>query len=170
MKKAVIGLVGIAVLFTAAAIGLAQIKKGLGDGSQSERYKLFGKSDGIHGILDHKIPELRMLGLTEEQKAKVREIITESKRRISPLVESLRANRENLRKLAFTGSFDEKTVSEIASQSGQIISQIIVERERAKSQIYEILTEEQKIKLAELRAKREEKRKALLSSAENSQQ
>lgn len=111
-----------------------------------------------------------MLGLTEEQKAKVREIITESKRRISPLVESLRSNRENLRKLAFTGSFDEKTVSEIASQSGQIISQIIVERERAKSQIYEILTEEQKIKLAELRAKREEKHKALLSPAENSQQ
>lgn len=166
MNKTIIGIAGLVVLSIAAAIGFAQIKEG-GDAGPGFAHKEFGVKRGMFG--GPGLP-LRSLALTDEQKAKVKEILTASKQRIRPLVESLRANRENLEKLTAAGNFDEKTVSEIASQSGQIISQMIVERERSKSEIYSLLTDEQKAKLAELKAEREARRKSVFSSSGNQAQ
>lgn len=155
MKKAVFGFIALAVLGIGTAIGFAQINKAE-KGDSGYGLPGFGRKGGRFGI---GFP-LRSLGLTEEQQAKVREIVMASKERLRPQMDSLRANRENLEKVTAGGSFDEKTISDIANQSGQIIAEMIVERERAKSQIYAILTDEQRAKLAEMKKQREENRKS----------
>jgi Spy/CpxP family protein refolding chaperone len=48
------------------------------------------------------------------------------------------------------GAFDEAAVSQIAAEQGQLSAQLIVEKERVKSQIFAILTNEQKAKAVEL--------------------
>jgi protein CpxP len=92
---------------------------------------------------------LRQLDLTDEQKAKVKEIMEANRATVKPIREAMKANREKL--AAMNGSFDEAAVSEIAKNQGDLTAQMIVARERVKSQIFAILTDEQKAKATEVR-------------------
>ena len=62
----------------------------------------------------------------------------------------MRQNRQQLQQLTETGRFDEAAVTAIAAQQGQIHAQLIVEKQKAKTQIFNVLTAEQKTKLNEL--------------------
>ncbi len=84
------------------------------------------------------------LNLNDEQKEQVKQIMEASRAKIQPLTETIRANRQKLQELNANGQFDEAQVQTIANQQGAIAAQLIVEKERAKSQIFQILTVEQR--------------------------
>lgn len=99
----------------------------------------------------------RGLDLTDEQKAQVKQIRQTSKETVKPIREQMKANRQKLAELSASGNFDSAQVQTIAAQQGSLTSQMIVEKERIKSQIFQILTPEQKAKAAEMKAQRQQK-------------
>jgi protein CpxP len=98
--------------------------------------------------------ELRGLGLTDAQKAQVRQIMTAEKPTVKPLMQQEMQNHQQMTALVRGGSFEEAKAQPIAAQEAQIHSQLAVERAKIEAQIYQLLTPEQKTKLAEREAKR----------------
>jgi len=92
---------------------------------------------------------LGRLGLTDEQKGKVKEILESNKGTVQPIRDELRTNHEKLAVLG--GNFDEQQVSTIAREQGELMSQLIVARQRVKSQIFAILSDDQKAKAEQIR-------------------
>jgi Spy/CpxP family protein refolding chaperone len=81
-----------------------------------------------------------------------------SRESVKPIREQMKANRQKLQTLSESGTFDEAQVQAIASQQGTLSAQMIVEKEKVKSQIFNLLTPEQKTKAAEMKAQFQQKR------------
>jgi Spy/CpxP family protein refolding chaperone len=71
---------------------------------------------------------------------------------MKPLVLKLKAGREQLCALP-KGQFDEAKVRAIAKGQADIITELIVDKERMKSRIYAVLTPEQRTKVEQMREK-----------------
>jgi len=99
----------------------------------------------------------KKLNLTDTQKEQVKQITEASRAKVKPLKESMRANRQQLKSLTENGQFDAAQVQTIANQQGSIAAQIIVEKERAKWEIFQILTVEQKTQAKELKEQMKER-------------
>jgi len=104
---------------------------------------------GMHGRQRPALMMLRKLDLTADQQARVKQIFEDNKTVVQPIREQLKANRENLADMK--GTFDEAQVSQIAKSQGDLTAQLIVARQKVKSQIFAILTDEQKAKADQLR-------------------
>lgn len=148
MRKAIIAIIGLAVLTTGVMFAFAQAAPAGGD-------RGWGKRIGHRGMG----MIFRKLDLTEDQKAKVKEILTASRTSLQPTFEALKANREKMETLTANGAFDEAKVTALANEQASLSAKLVVEKERAKSQVFAILTDEQKTKLAEMKAKRAERMK-----------
>jgi Spy/CpxP family protein refolding chaperone len=85
------------------------------------------------------------LNLTEAQQAQIKTILQTEKTKIQPLRQQLRQNRQ-AQTGAVSGTFDEAQVRSFASKQAQIMTDLTVERERTKSQIYAVLTPDQRQK------------------------
>lgn len=113
----------------------------------------FGKRFGGHGGM-----MFRGLDLTDEQKAQMKAIRQASKETVKPIREQMKANRQKLQTLSESGTFDQTQVQAIAAQQGNLSAQMIVEKEKVKVQMLNILTPEQKAKAAEMKAQFQQKR------------
>ena len=136
IKKSLVILALVTVLVIGGIFALAQRSRHHGVGRP-----------GMHGR--GVMMALRALDLTDEQKTKVKEIMEASKSTVQPIREQMKANHQKLADLK--GSFDEAAVSEIAKNRGDLTAQLIVARQRVKSEIFAILTDEQKAKAEQLR-------------------
>ena len=90
----------------------------------------------------------RHLDLTDEQKAEVKKIVEAERTVMQPIHEQMQKNREALKEATKDGQYNETQVTQLAQQQGELMAQMIVSRERVKSQVYKILTPEQREKLA----------------------
>jgi protein CpxP len=113
--------------------------------AQRARHHGFGGL-GMHGRGE--MMALRALDLTDDQKAKVKEIMEANKSANQPIREQMKANHQKLADLK--GIFDEAAIIEIAKNQGDLTAQMILARQRVRSQIFAILTDEQKTKAEEL--------------------
>lgn len=141
MKKTIIGIIALAVLAAGAIFVVAQRAAHKGPGG-------FGRGGGhMAGMMLHG------LDLTEDQKGKVKGIMETSRTTVEPLVQQIRDNHKNLAALGTDGNFDQAKVEALAAEQAAIMSKLIVERQKAKAQIFTVLTDEQKAKAAEMRQK-----------------
>jgi protein CpxP len=147
MKKAIVGIIGAAILTVGAifVVGQHKVNKGEHFGGKGHR--------GMIGMA------LMGLDLTDEQKAKVKEIMETTRTSVEPLREQMKANHIKIRDLSTDGTFDQAAVEALANEQGSITAKLIIEKEKAKAQVFAILTDEQKAKAAEMRAKFEERMK-----------
>ena len=147
MKKITVAILSIVLVAMGALFIFAQTAE-RGEGKRG-----FGKGHkrGGHAMM------FRGLDLTEEQKAQMKQIRQTSKEKIKPIREQMKANRQKLAELSAGGNFDRAQVQAIAAQQGSLSAQMIVERESVKSQIFQILTPEQKAKAAEIGAQRKQR-------------
>lgn len=83
------------------------------------------------------------LNLTETQQARIKTILEAEKAKIQPLRQQLRQNRLD-QAGSMTGSFDEAQVRAFAGKQAQLMTDLTVERERARSQIFAVLTPDQR--------------------------
>src|SRR5262245_647829 len=90
----------------------------------------------------------RQLNLSDEQKSKVKEILAANKAAVKPIFEEMRANHA---KLADLKGNDDAQVAAIAKSQGDLTAQMIVAGQKVKSEIFAILTDEQKAKAEQLR-------------------
>jgi len=97
---------------------------------------------------------LKQLDLTSAQQDQVKAIWTKEKPTLQPLMEQLRQNHSAMSALEASGPFDEAKTRALATQNSQTMIELQVEHARIKSEIMQILTADQKAKLAQLEANR----------------
>lgn len=148
MKKFTIGLLLAALVSLGTILAFGQQSDGENDGKRMR---------GHHGKRGH-FGMMKQLDLTDAQKEQIKAIRQASRESTQSLRENLKANREQLRQVTANGQFNEAQVQAIATQQSGIMAQLLVERTRVKSQIYQILTAEQKAKIEEMKAKMLERR------------
>jgi protein CpxP len=95
---------------------------------------------------------LRQLDLTADQHAQVKAIFEKEKPTLQPLMQQMHQNHQAMTALEAAGPFDEAKVTALATQNSQTMIQLQVEHERIKSEIMQILTPDQKAKLAQIEA------------------
>lgn len=97
------------------------------------------------------------LDLTDAQQAQVKQIMAAEKPTILPLVQQLHQTQQQLRQIEESGSFDEAKVRALASQQSQTLGELIVEKAKIHSQIFNILTPDQKAKAQKFMARHEQR-------------
>jgi periplasmic protein CpxP/Spy len=153
----VVALVG-ALVMLAAVVGFAQGGPQEGPrpgGPRGERG--FGPRGG--GGPGGPIGFLRDLNLTDAQKAQVKQIVDGFESSTKELREKMRGLRGGDHDVLKDGGFDEAAVRSTAQARASIEVELQVARARMLSQVYNVLTAEQKAKLAERRQQFEQKRK-----------
>jgi len=98
---------------------------------------------------------LKQLDLTSAQQEQVKAIWTKEKPTLQPLMQQLRQNHSAMSALEASGPFDEAKTRALATQNAQTMIELQVEHARIKSEIMQILTADQKAKLAQMEANRE---------------
>ena len=128
--------IGAAVLLAVAA-AIAQGRHGFG-----------GPGGDFHRML-------KQLDLTSDQQSQVKAIWEKEKPTLQPLMQQMRQNHNAMKALEASGPFDEAKTRALATQNSQTMIELQVEHERIKSEIMQILTADQKAKLAQIEANRE---------------
>jgi len=97
---------------------------------------------------------LKQLDLTSAQQDQVKAIWAKEKPTLQPLMQQMRQNHSAMRALEASGPFDEAKTRALVTQNSQTMIELQVEHARIKSEIMQILTADQKAKLAQLEANR----------------
>jgi protein CpxP len=127
-----------------AAVGFSQtVVKAEGNGRQGHG---FGPMMGFYA--DY-------LDLTDAQKAQMKDIMAKEKPTIKPLMQQLADSHRQMRQLETAGTFDEAKVRALATQQSQTMTELTVQRARIKSELMQVLTPDQKDKMAKFEARRQ---------------
>ena len=141
MKKATIAILVIAILSLGAIFIFAQ------KGDKKDGFGGGGRGFGERGFM--RMAE--KLNLSDEQKTQLKTILDDSKTRVQPLMESLKSNHEQAENLGTDGTFNEEQVNQIAAAQAETTKQLFIEKEKTKSQIFAILTPEQRVEAAKMK-------------------
>jgi len=109
---------------------------------------------GMHGdgmFSEHAIGFLTdYLNLNEAQQAQAKEIFGKEKPTLDSLSQQMKQGHEALKQLETSSTFDEAKVRSVASQQAQTMTDLIVEKARIHSALFQILTPDQKTKMTQL--------------------
>ena len=89
------------------------------------------------------------LQLTDAQQTQVKQVFASQQPVVLPLMQQLERSRQQLMTLAQNGTFDEEKVRTVASQQAQVLTELEVAKTRAMSEIFNILTPDQRTKAVE---------------------
>ena len=144
MRNKILAIAGIAILIIGATVFAVargfKGKHGKGEYSWGEKRR--------HGdMVEHMA---RKLNLTDAQKQQVKAIIDSTKTTAEGIHTKLDEIRKQLDAATANGQFDETQVRSLASQKAQLEADMLVEHFRVKSQVFAILTPEQRTKAEEM--------------------
>src|ERR1041384_80216 len=148
----------------AASIAVAQTvnNQGAQQGTPMERHGGRGghKGHGWGGMRDGGF--FRQLNLTEDQKAKIKQIRETYAERNKPLREQLRAKRQELHQASEGGTFNEALATQKLTEMASLEAKLMGEQFKLHQETLSVLTAEQKAQLEQSRAQfkaRREQRK-----------
>ncbi len=156
--SAVVAITG-ALLLMLAVVGLSQ-QDGRHGGPGREGGPGRGGFRGGPGGRDGLGPLGRDLNLTDEQKAQIKKITNSFEESTKALHEQLRALHDSERDAPKDGAFDEAAVRAAAQARANVQIELEVAHARMMSQVFSVLTAEQKAQLAAKRQEFEQKRQA----------
>jgi Spy/CpxP family protein refolding chaperone len=96
-----------------------------------------------------------VLDLTQAQQDQAKAILEKEKPTLEPLMKQLMQAHKDLSAIEDSGTFDEAKVRALASQNTQAMTELFVQKARIHSELIQILTPDQKAKLAQVKAKHE---------------
>jgi periplasmic protein CpxP/Spy len=131
------------ILLATLAILLAGIAVAVAQGPM-HHHGGFGPEHHMLGFLT------KQLDLTEAQQAQVKDIFTKEKPTMGPLMIQQGQLHQQLMQEAISGTFDQAKVQTLAAQQGQVETALAMEHARIASQIYNLLTPDQKTKAQQL--------------------
>lgn len=137
----------IQVLVVALALTLVA---GVAVSQEVERHHMRG-----HGMFGEMLP-FRAVDLTDAQRAQIKQLYQNAKPTMKPLFQQLHQNHQAMVQLITSGNFDQAKAQALANQSAQIVAQMEAQHAQIASQAYQLLTPEQKTKLNEVIAKRQQ--------------
>ena len=109
---------------------------------------------------------LHQLNLTDDQKAQVKQIFQTEKPNIKPLMQQEMQSHLQLMQLITSGKFDQGAATAIATQEAQTHIQMEVEHAKIGAQIYQLLSSDQKAKVADMIAKHQQHMQERLQNKE----
>ena len=114
-----------------------------------------GKGFGHHGGWMRHMA--KQLNLTDAQQTQIKGIMATEKTKIKPLMQQMRQNQQ-AQDANINGSFDENQARAFAGKQAQIMTDLIVEKQRMRSEVYAVLTAEQRQKAQQLMLERQQRR------------
>lgn len=114
-----------------------------------------GFRHGRRGGADRLFSQLNLTDAQKEQLKQIRERYSESTK---SLREEMRASRRNLKEGAQDGTFNESAVRAAAQASNNARVELAVARAKMRSEIFAVLTAEQKTQLEQLKEQRRQRR------------
>jgi Spy/CpxP family protein refolding chaperone len=151
MKKRTIIAVSIVALIAAGAASAVAWAYGVGQDASVETLVQSRLRDNRHFGRLVMAAVARRLDLTDTQKGQIHLIFTNERPVIELHLRQLMKDREALQAVAGHGPFDEAAVRAIAARQAQTLAELIVEKERIKSDVYGLLTPEQRAKADQMR-------------------
>src|SRR5579864_7358992 len=97
------------------------------------------------------------LDLTDAQQAQIKSIVAKEKPALIPLFQQEMQTHQQMMQLIQSGTFDEAKAQAIATQGAQTHAQLEVQHARIANEAYQVLTADQKTKLAQYITKREQR-------------
>jgi len=99
----------------------------------------------------------RALNLTEDQRSQMKSVMAKEKPALKPLFAQLATTRQQVRQLEMSDTFDEAKVREVATQQAQAMTELTVQQARIHSELYQLLTPDQKAKLTQMMQQRQQR-------------
>ena len=109
---------------------------------------------------------LRQLNLTDEQKAQVKQIFQAERPAMKPLMQQEHAAHTQMIQLITSGTFEQAKVAAIAAQESQTHMQIEIAHAKMASQIYQLLSSDQKAKVADIIAQHQQRMQERMQNKE----
>lgn len=97
------------------------------------------------------------LDLTDAQQAQAKAILNKEKPNFQPLIQQLADGHKQMRTLEESPTFDEAAVRALATQHAQAITELIVTKARVKSELFAILTTDQRAKATKMMNRHEDR-------------
>jgi protein CpxP len=144
----------VAAIILAAAVAIpVALAQSTDDGSKGHRGHKgqFGRRGGEGRIFSQ-------LDLTDAQKAQMKQIRQNSREEMRPLMEQIRAKRQEIRQAQAGGTVDEALVSQKLTEIAPLEAKLMSARGRIHQQMLSVLTPEQRTKLEQLREQFKSKR------------
>ena len=126
-----------------------------------------GKGFGHHGGWMRHMA--KQLNLTDAQQTQIKGIMATEKTKIKPLMQQMRQNQQ-AQDANINGSFDENQARAFANKQAQLMTDLIVEKERMRSQVYAVLTPEQRQKALQLMQERQQHRQERMNMKKQAEQ
>ena len=145
----------LSAIVLAASIAVAQTVSTGQDTTQGQQkqWQRHGRGErrehgwgGMHG------GAFRQLNLTDDQKAKMKQIHESFAERNKPLREQLRAKRQELRQASEGGTFNEALATQKLTEIAPLEAKLMAEQHKLHEQTLSVLTAEQKAQLEQSRA------------------
>jgi len=109
---------------------------------------------GEFGFGDHMLGYFTdVLDLTQAQQDQAKAIMEKEKPVLQPLMKQLMQAHRDMSNLEDSGTFDEAKVRALAAQNTQAMTELFVQKARIHAELMQVLTPEQKAKLAQIKAK-----------------
>ncbi|PYX83426.1 MAG: hypothetical protein DMG70_10190 [Acidobacteria bacterium] len=141
----------LAIALAVAGVGAAAVSQTV---AKAHRHMGGGQGLGLEPMVGFMTD---YLDLTDAQQAQVNAIIASEKPNVLPLVQQVHQSQQQLRQLETSQTFDEGKVRAAASQQAQIMTELTVQKAKIHSEIFNILTPEQKSKATQFSQRREER-------------
>ena len=111
-----------------------------------------GDRGGMHGMM------LQGINVTDDQKAKMKQISQSFRERTKSMHQELRAKRQELRQASEGGTFNEALATQKLQESASLQAKLMGEQFRMRQEMLSVLTPEQKTQLEQKRAEFKAKR------------
>jgi Spy/CpxP family protein refolding chaperone len=141
-------LVGALALTLGTAMGVSQTA-GQTTPGVGQHARGFGQGGRMFGFFAD------YLDMTDAQQAQMKDILSKEQPTIQPLLQQLAQSHQQIRQLEASAPFDETKVRALATQQSQTMTELLVQKSRIKSELMQILTPEQKAKMAKFEARKE---------------
>jgi protein CpxP len=109
----------------------------------------------------------RNLDLTDAQKAQMKQIRESHNQTLRPLMEQVRAKRQEIRQASTGTTFNEALVTQKLSEMAPLEAKLIGERSKLHQEMLSVLTADQKAKLEQAQADRKAKWAAQRANKQN---
>jgi protein CpxP len=159
MKKSgrfkVLAIATLSAIALVASIAVAQTVNTNQDNGQGARQEWRGrrgahKGHGMRGMRAGGF--FKQLNLTEDQKAKIKQIRESFAEKNKPLREELRAKRQELRQANEGGTFNEALATQKLTEMAGLQAKLMGERSKLHQEMLSVLTAEQKAQLEQSKA------------------
>jgi Spy/CpxP family protein refolding chaperone len=112
--------------------------------------------DGKWNFLDRMADPLK---LTTEQRSSIEAVLQKSKSQMANLKERMQTNRKALREVRREGKTDSNQVQALAQERGDLVADLIIQRNKVRNEIQQVLTDTQREQMKQMREKREHQNK-----------